>query len=77
MHSPGEFQDVLHMNPGSLVVLMCKAQVRWEGTGLLHEPGEPDGAGVQCTVHRRPGKGMHRCMDLGIPCVLMCKAEVR
>ena len=39
------------MNPGSLVVLMCKAQVRWEGTGLLHEPGEPDGAGVQCTVH--------------------------
>lgn len=29
IHSSGEFQDVLHMNPGSLVVLMCKAQVRW------------------------------------------------
>ena len=49
IHSPGEFQDVLHMNPGSLVVLMCKAQVCWEGTGLLHKPGEPGGAGVQCT----------------------------
>ena len=37
------------MNPGSLVVLMCKAQVRWKGDALLHEPGEPGGADVQGT----------------------------
>eukprot|EP00891_Asterochloris_glomerata_P003776 jgi/Astpho2/3776/fgenesh1_pg.00061_%23_1_t len=47
IHSSAEFQDVLHMNPGSLVVLMCKAQVRWAQVCWKWAKGlhDPEGLG--------------------------------